>query len=223
MMRPSWMFVCAALLTTTAAASARAPVVTPQHDPPPVELAAPLRALIAPGGQQVTIGSTTLDFWWVESLPLAAGSSGAVDWSQVPEGSLVGVMKTGASFPDIRGHSFKAGVYTLRYGIQPADGNHMGVSPYPDFLLVGPAADDTDPKPLGHDATIQLSTKASGLAHPAVLSLDPPVATQALDAVVQPEQGMSLTSVIFAVPVSRGGVAAGTLRFGLVLVGIIQP
>ncbi|HVB39113.1 MAG TPA: hypothetical protein VND92_11265, partial [Vicinamibacterales bacterium] len=158
-----------------------------------------------------------------KSLPLAAGTSGAPDWSQVPEGSFVGVVRTSDSFADIRGHSFKTGVYTLRYGVQPADGNHLGVSPYRDFLLVGPAADDATAAPLGHDGAIALSTKASGLAHPAVLSIDPPTTTQPVGSVMASEPDMGLHSVIFEVPVSRAGADAGHLRFGLVLEGIIQP
>ncbi|MDE3153613.1 MAG: hypothetical protein KGN76_00835 [Acidobacteriota bacterium] len=214
------LLVAALLLSAPAAAQTLA--VKPQSDPVPAGLAPALQPLLAPGGQRVTVGITTLTFWWVKSLPLAGDTTGAPDWSQVPEGSLVGVMQTSDSFADIRGHSFKAGLYTLRYGVQPADGNHLGVSPYRDFLLVGPAAADTTAAPLGHDGVIALSTKASGLAHPAVLSLDPPTTTQPVGSVITAEPDMALKSAIFEVPVSRAGANAGTLRFGLVLEGIIQ-
>ncbi len=211
------------VLLLSAPAAAQTLSVKPQADPVPAGLAAPVAALVAPGGQTVTIGTNTLEFWWVKSLPLAAGTNGAPDWTQVPAGALVGVVKASDSFADIRGHSFGAGLYTLRYAVQPADGNHLGVSPYRDFLLVGPAADDTAAAPLGQDGVIKLSTKASGLAHPAVLSIDPPTTTQAVGSVMASEPDMGLQSVIFEVPVSRAGADAGHLRFGLVLEGIIQP
>jgi len=68
----------------------------------------------------------------------------------VPEGTLVGAVKLGADVRDIRGHLMKAGVYTLRYGIQPKNEDHLGVSPFRSFLLVSPAAVDKDPAARDH-------------------------------------------------------------------------
>jgi hypothetical protein len=79
-----------------------------------------------------------------------------------------------ATWIDYRDTELPAGVYTLRYWVQPADGDHMGVSQYRDFLLLCPAAEDTDPdatfeeKPL-----LELAAKASGKVHPAVIALFP--------------------------------------------------
>src|SRR4051812_19224012 len=78
-------------------------------DPIPTEIAAPVAAKVAPGGVRATANGTTITFWWVKEL---TGAS----WADVPEGSLVGVVKLDADMPDIRGHVIKAGVYTLRYG-----------------------------------------------------------------------------------------------------------
>ncbi len=54
----------------------------------------------------------------------------------------------------------------------PTNGDHLGAAPQRDFAALVPAADDKDPTTMPDlDATIKMSTKASGTAHPAVLSL----------------------------------------------------
>ena len=89
----------------------------------------------------MTSAGTTLDFWFVTSLPLQAG--GAPSWQQTEEGTIVGAVRVSAVYRDIRGRTIKPGTYTLRYGIQPANGDHLGVSPFREFLLLSPAAADT--------------------------------------------------------------------------------
>jgi hypothetical protein len=159
-----------------------------------------------------------VDFWLVKGLALTAAGQPA--WSAVPEGSLVGAVRFSGPFRDIRGRTLKPGVYTLRYGIQPANGDHLGISPYRDFLLAAPAGVDTQPTAIGHDAVVELSRRATGLSHPAPFSLDPPVAPADAKDVVTNSEGHQ--SVILSVPVSRDGKPAGALKFGLILVGRIE-
>jgi hypothetical protein len=200
---------------------AQAPAISAaaHADPVPSGLAAPVAAALAPAGVRASVNGTTLTFWWVRALPLT-GDGTAASWENVAEGSLVGVVSTDHDFRDIRGRVIKAGTYTLRYGIQPANGDHLGVSPFRDFLLLSPAAVDKDPAPQGHDGTIDLSKQTIGGSHPAVWSIDPPVATEDLFAVHTTDLGHS--ALVVEVPVSRGGAAAGALRFGIVLIGKIE-
>ena len=155
----------------------------------------------------------TLDFWWVKSLPVQAAAD--VTWMQVDEGSLVGAVRLSAAYRDIRGKTIKPGVYTLRYAVQPSDGDHLGVSPYRDFLLLSPAAEDTGDTPTGHDGTIKMSRDTIGASHPAPWSLDPPVTSEPL---YSTGTDMDLTYIVFEVPTT----GAKPLRFGLVLVGRID-
>ena len=198
-----------------------APLTATAHTTPvPDGLAKPVAALVAPGGVRVVgaKGPVTLDFWWVAGLPMKEGST--VAWSDVEEGTLVGAVNISADYRDIRGRIIKAGLYTLRYGIQPQNGDHLGVSPFRDFLLVSPAGVDKDPAPHGHDGTIELSKQAIGGSHPGVLSIDPPVTTAAPLSLHKTE--LDHDAVIMEVPVTRSGKPAGTLKFGLVLVGRIE-
>jgi len=189
-------------------------------DPVPGEIAPAVAQALAPGGVRAVAGPVTISFWWVKAIPLKNGGA-APAWSDVDEGSLIGAVKIDKDSRDIRGRVIRAGVYTLRYGIQPANGDHLGVSPYRDFLLLSPAAEDTDPAPRGHEGTIDLSKHAIGGSHPAVWSIDPPVAPEPPLTLHTTELGHK--ALIVDVPVSRGGTPGGTLRFGVVLIGKIEP
>src|SRR5262245_15130474 len=206
-----------ALVHPTALSQTTALTTSTHTAPVPDGLAKPVAALLAPGGVRVIVakGPVTLDFWWVAGLPLRDGST--IAWSDVEEGTLVGAVNIPADYRDIRGRIIKAGLYTLRYGIQPQNGDHLGVSPFRDFLLVSPAAVDNDPAPHGHDGTIELSKQAIGGSHPGVLSIDPPGTNAAPLSLHKTE--LDHDAVIMEVPVTRSGKAAGTLKFGLVLVG----
>jgi len=176
---------------------------------------------MAQGGQRVMVAGKALDFWWVKSLPLTSASNG-VSWEAVQEGTLVGAVKVSASYPDIRGRTIRPGIYTLRYAVQPEDGAHLGVSPYRDFLLIGPASADDSTAALGHDGAVALARQTLGASHPASWSLDPPVAHgKPAGSTITNDAGQ--TAVFFSVAVSRDGRDAGTLEFGLVLVGTVQP
>ena len=213
-----WFLTIVLVLSHTAAAQGLA--AAKLAEPVPNEVATPLKALLATSGTRVTVGDKTVDFWLVQALPLQAGASGAANWTQVPEGSLVGAVRLSAPFQDIRGRTIKAGVYTLRYGIQPANGDHLGASPFRDFLLLGPAALDTQEAPLGHDGVVDLSKASTGISHPGILSLDPPTAAGEPLRVVANAEGHK--AIILEVPVSVGGKTTGALRFGVILIGRID-
>lgn len=93
-------------------------------------------------------------------------------------GELVGAIR----FPeadkpgDFRGQAIAPGTYTLRYGLQPNDGNHLGTSDVRDFLLACPPKTDVDPKRVEKLKDLfKLSAKAAGTTHPTVfLLLAPP-------------------------------------------------
>lgn len=198
------------MVTLAVPALANGVTVAKHTSEAPADIAAPVKALLAPGGATAKVGDNTIEFWWVKSL-----DAKSKDWSGVAEGTLVGAMKTSAPFRDIRGRTLKAGTYLLRFGLQPQNGDHLGVSPHREFLLATPAAEDTQPQALGHDAAVDLAKKSINISHPAILSLDPPVSTSEPLAVTQNDAGH--TTVTFEVP-----TAQGPLKFGLILVGLIE-
>jgi hypothetical protein len=214
--------LCSLLSFALLSAQGSAPLVaTPQSSPAPGGLAAPIAARLSKSGVRVTVakGPVTLDFWFVEALALKEGSA-APSWEDVDEGTLVGAVNVSGDFRDIRAKIVKPGVYTLRYGIQPDNGDHLGVSPFRAFLLLSPAAQDQDPKPTGHDGTIELSKASIGGSHPGVWSIDPPVASAPA---LQPHKtSLDHQAIVMEVPITRNGKPAGTLKFGVVLIGTIE-
>jgi hypothetical protein len=137
-----------------------------------------IAASLDPHGSRIESGEGTVcDVWLLKQLAIKGGfkPSQNVKYPFQP-GQLIGVLRVGdkVEFTDFRGQPVKPGVYTLRYGQQPQDGNHLGTSEVSDFLLAIPVATDTDPKPLGPiDKLQKASAKAVGTNHPAIFSLLP--------------------------------------------------
>jgi hypothetical protein len=183
----------------------------------PSEIQAPVAAQLETGGVRASVDGKNLDFWWVKGVPV----TGPADWANVAEGSLIGAVRVGAAFRDIRGKVVKPAVYTLRYGIQPDNGDHLGVSPHRQFLLLIPARDDKDPAPQGHEGTVELSKGSVGGSHPGVWSIDPPAAGQQT-VLSQHKTDLGHEALIVEVPATRDGKPDGVLKFGIVLVGKIE-
>jgi hypothetical protein len=161
-------------------------------------------------------GANRLEFWWVKSLPLDSAPDGRPSWSNVADGALVGAITLAKAMADTRGVPMKAGVYTLRFALQPQDGDHMGVSPHREFLLVAPAADDQTAEPAGFKGAVALAKKTLGKSHPAALSLNPTI-EEAPGAIVTTDEGHK--GVAVTVPVTLQGKDAGSLSFAVTLVG----
>jgi len=179
-------------------------IASAQSLPLPEELQPAIKtALGATTGAKVVMGSTTLELWW--------GAPKATSWDAVEEGSVIGALRVTGAYRDIRGKVVKPGVYTLRYGLQPQNGDHLGAAPNREFLLISPAAVDSDPRPLGFDGTVALAKETTGTAHPASLSIDPPSATEAPLTTYTTDP--DLKGVVFK---------AGGLTFGLILSGRIE-
>ena len=181
--------------------------VSPLTDKAPPELTSGITSRVVPAAK-VTMDAATLDVWLVQSIERTADGPG---WSNVESGTLVGAVRVSGEFKEIRGKVVKPGVYTLRYGLQPQNGDHLGISAFRDFLLLSPAAIDKDPKVLGFDGAVALSKEVIGTAHPASLSLDPP------------EDAPGTVLSTYKNEYGHEGVVLqiGTLKFGLIVSGLI--
>ena len=109
-------------------------------------------------------------------MPVSRGRQGGlgVNFGVFENGALLGVVRLSDQWRDYKNTPVKAGVYCLRYATQPADGDHTGSTFYRDFLLLLPAATDQNPEAqLTLGQLVDLSRKASGTTHPAVMGLFP--------------------------------------------------
>ena len=134
-----------------------------------------LKNAIEPQGQRVLLadGSVVCEIWMRKAVPARAKAdvAGAV-YTAIQDSAVIGVISFPKGGIDFRGQAIKPGAYVLRYALHPTDGNHMGISPIRDFLLLVPvSADQNVDAQFKFEELTKLSTKASGTNHPAPLSL----------------------------------------------------
>lgn len=138
-----------------------------------------LKAALDSTGYRVILPNTlaACDIWFATNVKTTkrADAKGAT-YTDFADSEFLGVI----SFPkggghDFRGQTVRPGFYTMRYQLLPGDGNHLGVAPNPDFVLLIPLADDPDPA-VNHDfgKLVELSAAAAHSAHPAAFEMMPP-------------------------------------------------
>ncbi len=122
-------------------------------------------------------GTPLAEVWLRKTTPKNAKAGGDVLYPQLAITQMVGVVRFPNGAKDFRGHAVKPGIYTMRYDVQPSDGDHLGTAPNPDFLLLAPVAEDTDPNAIMESKQlVTLSSHASGLRHPSVFEMMGPEA-----------------------------------------------
>lgn len=170
------LLALAIALTATAARAQETYKVEVLKEGPPAALAAAVKGTLAPQGYRVVDdqGTTYAEFWLRKAVPSSgppAGPQGAVLFPILAEGELLGALRFADLGFDYRDQTIAAGVYTMRYGLQPVNGDHLGVSTFRDYVLLVPAAKDTSAAPLASNALMKQSAEAAGTSHPAVLML----------------------------------------------------
>ena len=140
---------------------------------PPAGIAPTIaQALQKTGIKIINNGAAFCEIWLRADRPSGAKTAeDNVTMPTLPQGALVAVIRFDAAGADRRGQPIKPGLYTMRYSIIPANGDHQGAAPQRDFLLLVPAADDKDLSAAPNfDTLVGMSRKASGTPHPAVFS-----------------------------------------------------
>src|SRR5262249_8038167 len=145
----------------------------------PAGLSAEISAAINTAGYRVTGKDGVIcDLWLAKEIPLKPKFKSSLRIKYpFQTGQLIGVVRypEGSKPTDFRGQSLKPGTYTLRYGLQPDDGNHLGTSDIRDFLVGCPPKNDVDPKRVEDIKDLfKLSAQSAGTTHPAIFLLIPP-------------------------------------------------
>lgn len=144
----------------------------------PKELPAAVRALLGDQAIQIAEGDKAFcEIWLRKDVAVKASAEElqkGVNYRKVEESTVLGVMKLTQAWNSFRRQTIKPGLYTLRLGYQPMDGDHMGTAPFGEFLLLSPASQDTKAAIMPHKELSELSGKSiPGSSHPAVLLLYP--------------------------------------------------
>jgi hypothetical protein len=212
-----------ACLVASPALAADAYTAKATDSAPPDELKEPVRKLLAERALQVTDakGAVLCDVWFRKEVPSKATPEqvkNGLSYRELAEGTLLGAVRFPRAVNDYRKQNLKPGVYTLRLGFQPENGDHMGTAPFPDFCLLVPAAEDKAADPLDTKALQELSTKASGTSHPCVLLLFP-VADKPGDEAKMVDKGEGHWALLRKLDVKAGDQKAA-LGIALTLVGV---
>src|SRR6185312_11782542 len=128
-MRPRHFAFLVALTAPLAASAQDGPFkVEPLKEAPPEALAGPVRGAMAPEGYRVTDGQGKpfLDLWLRKAVPASgkpSGPKGAILFPVLADGELLGAVRFAVEGHDYRDQAIAAGVYTVRYGLQPVNGD----------------------------------------------------------------------------------------------------
>lgn len=88
-------------------------------------------------------------------------------------GQLIGLVHYNRKYLEFRKQTVPGGWYTLRFELQPVDGNHEGTSIIRDFLLLVSVQQDGAEKKWADKSLFKASAESIGTTHPAMLSLQP--------------------------------------------------
>jgi len=146
--------------------------------PVPKELKEPVANLLSDRSVQWLDAKGTLlgEVWFRKELPAKATPAqvkNGLTYRELEETNLLGAVRVDQLMTDYRKQKIKPGVYTLRLGYQPMDGDHMGTAPFTEFALLSRANGDSKPELMSAKELQELSAKAAAGTHPAVLLLFP--------------------------------------------------
>jgi hypothetical protein len=138
------------------------------------EVSGALREQFADKGVRIKRGSsrTVCEIWFCRQWPIEAGFKTTEDrlYPFAP-GQLIGLLHFSRRGKDFRDQSVSSGWYTLRFGLQPVDGNHEGTSPTRDFLVMVDVEQDAVDKVWDVKSLMEASAEAAGSTHPAMMCL----------------------------------------------------
>ena len=133
-----------------------------------------VKKALAPQGYRVLLDDGSTVQLWPRALIATSNKAREDATYALAPSTFVGVIIFDKNTRDYRGDAIPAGSYQLRYEIQPSDGDHLGTSPTPDFLLLVPPGADPDPdKSYSFAQLVDLSRQVTGSKHPAPLNLLP--------------------------------------------------
>lgn len=177
-MRITWLRFGVASLFLAGGLCARAADMTVKvaEKPAPDSVHETIHSLLQNTAVQLVEDSKPVyEFWWVKEFKLPSKPAPPTSpFDGARPAALLGVISVSRTGRDYRDDDIPNGVYTLRYLLQPQDGNHLGTAEFPHFALLVPARLDTKPdafteaRPL-----VRASSQGTATEHPLILSLRP--------------------------------------------------
>jgi hypothetical protein len=170
-----------------------------------------VKKALEPKGYRVTTdGKVLCEIWLPSAITPGKNDAQGAAYTSIADSTLIAVITFPEAATDFRKQSIKPGSYTLRYAVHPQDGNHLGISPIRDFLLLIPVALDQDPSAkYKFEELTALSKKASGTNHPSPLSLVSPDGISTWPSVFEDENN----HLVFAAKIKTGATTEAPIAF----------
>lgn len=145
---------------------------------PPKELDESIRKLLSEDSILFSdaSGKTVAEFWFRPAIPAEATAEqikNGVTYKEIKQSEIFGAVRFEQNYTDYRQQKVKAGVYTLRLGYQPMDGDHAGKSPELNFLVVQLASKDKNPALQDLKKMFEISAASINTGHAGVFMLFP--------------------------------------------------
>jgi hypothetical protein len=143
---------------------------------PPKEVDDSIRKVLqAKAVQLLDNGQPVFEFWFRTEIPLKSNpQSAAKALEAIAETTLCGLVAVRRTEHDYKDNEITEGLYTARFSLQPQDGDHMGTSEFPYYLLLIPLKHDPQLTSIAaYKPMVRASGKATASGHPVVLSLRP--------------------------------------------------
>jgi hypothetical protein len=168
-MRP---IVLLCLLGVTGAFAQESIKVEARRQAPPASLAPDVLGALS--SQSIRIqdgeGKDFAEIWLRQSTTCSekpSGPKGTIQFPFLADGEFLGILQFAMEGHDYRDQPIAKGIYTMRYALQPTNGDHLGVSAYRDYVLLLPAAKDKALAPPTRKQLEERSAESAGTSHPA--------------------------------------------------------
>jgi hypothetical protein len=143
---------------------------------PPKELGESIRAKLQTKAVQLLDGDKPVyEFWFCNEIPLQSkpeSSSKGLD--TLKPATLIGAVAVPKARRDYRDDELAANIFTMRFALQPQDGNHLGTAEFLYFAVLVPAKTDTQLDGITeYKRLVKASSKETSSDHPVILSLRP--------------------------------------------------
>lgn len=142
----------------------------------PKELSQSFRDVLQAKAVQLLQGDKPVyEFWFVSKLQLKSKpESLRYHLDALAPTTVIGALAATRSERDYRDDELYEGIYTMRFSLQPQDGNHLGTAEYPYFAVLIPANLDTTIDGIkSYKQMVKASSKETATDHPIILSLRP--------------------------------------------------
>jgi hypothetical protein len=174
--------------------------VTADAAKPPQVVAEAIASLLDGKALTVRRGEAVIaEVWLRGELPSSADADqikNGLTYREIPETTLLGVVRFPKAFIDYRKQSIPAGVYSLRLAVQPDTGDHKDTAPHQDFALLVPIAKEKSADTMDAKDLVKLSLAVLGGDHPAPMLLFPAKKAKKEPAIVDRGDGVMTLDVL---------------------------